>query len=163
MEVEQTQQQVITQESQVEQQVVQESQVVSSSENTHENTEGFTSVGRNKRGKHSVTPNLSYANFQKLFSGKVVTFYDKYGRDTEFENYGVMRRTSEEVKDKNGKLVTDEKGTVRTRHTVYMKTYVSLMGDIVMFTWDDGEVSFYTKLNHPDLPNWGRKMYWKTE
>ena len=67
------------------------------------------------------------------------------------------------VKDKTGKVVTDEKGVARVRHIVHIKTYVSLMGDILMFTWDNDEVSFYTKLNHSELPNWGGKMFWKIE
>lgn len=140
-----------------------EQQVVEQKVQESENNEGFTSVVKTKKGKYSVTPNLSFGNFKKLFENKVVTFYDKYGRENEFDNYGIIKRTSEEIKDKNGKPMTDEKGNVRTKYTVYMKTYINLMGDVVMITWDNDEVSFYTKLGHPDLTNWGRKMYWKID
>jgi hypothetical protein len=147
----------ITEQVQQVQQEQQEQQV------QQEPNDGFINIVKTKKGKYPVTQNLSFVNFQKLFSNKVITYYDKYGRETEFDNYGITKRTSEEVKDKNGNPLLNEKGDARTRHTVYMKTYISLMGDIVMITWDNDEVSFYTKLGHPELRNWGRKMYWKTE
>ena len=42
-----------------------------------------------------------------------------------------------------------------------MKTYLHLVGDLVIMEWFDGEVKFNTKINHPDLKNWSGKMYWK--
>ena len=128
-----------------------------------ENTDDFTAVTSRKNGRFATTPHLSLSNFQKLFSNKSVIYYDKRGNKYDLENCGIVKRTSDQVKDKNGKVITDENGNTRIKHTVHMKTYVSLMGDIVMISWDNNEVSFYTKLNHPELQNWGKKMYWKSE
>ncbi len=125
--------------------------------------DGFTKVNKVKKQKHLVISKLSLQNFQKLFSNKVITYYNKNGKKNEFDNFGVIKRTVEEVKDKNGNTILNEAGLPRTRYTVYMNTYISLMGDVVMVTWDNEEVSFYTKIGHPDLQNWGRKMYWKVD
>jgi hypothetical protein len=127
------------------------------------NNDGFTKVSRTKNGKISVTSQLSLANFYKLFSNKTITYYDKRGKKHEFDNEGIIKKYIEQVKDKSGKVITDEKGNVRLKYTVHVKTYISLMDDIVMISWDNNEVSFYTKLNHHQLNNWGGKMYWKTE
>lgn len=116
-------------------------------------TDGFTKVGKTKRPRIEVTPTITLDTFKYLFGNDKVVFYNKKGRQQEFENDGVCRRYSEEVKDSTGKL--------RTRHVVIIKTYLHLMGDRIMFTWDNDEVSFYTQLGHPDLDNWGGKMYWE--
>jgi hypothetical protein len=121
----------------------------------------FVDVVKTKKSRYSVTPHITLDNFKGLFNNDMLIYYDKHGRDYEFDNLGVFRRITEEVKDKNGKPVLDENKNPKLKYTVYMKTYISLSGDVVMISWYDGEVSFYTKLAHPDLHNWGRKMYWK--
>ncbi len=116
-------------------------------------TDGFTKVGKTKRPRIEVTPTITLDAFKRLFGNEKVVFYNKKGRQQDFENDGVCRRYSEEVKDNTGK--------VRTRYVVITKTYLHLMGDRIMYTWDNDEVSFYTQLGHPDLDNWGGKMYWE--
>lgn len=159
METEQqmTEQKTVEQQTQqmTEQEIVQQ-QVIQS-----ENTDGFIDVAKCKNSRFETTPHLSLPDFQKLFSNKTITYYDKKGNKYEFENWGILKKTTEQMKDKTGKVITDEKGTPRIKYTVHMKTYISLMGDVVMVSWDNNEVSFYTKLNHQDLSNWGKKMYWK--
>jgi len=116
-------------------------------------TDGFTKVGKTKRPRIEVTPTITLDAFKRLFGNEKVVFYNKKGRQQGFENDGVCRHYSEEVKDNTGK--------VRTRYVVITKTYLHLMGDRIMYTWDNDEVSFYTQLDHPDLDNWGGKMYWE--
>ncbi len=116
-------------------------------------TDGFTKVQKNKRPFIEVTPTITLDAFKQLFLNKKLVFYSKKGRQQEFENDGVCRRYSEEVKDSTGK--------VRTRHVVITKTYLHLTGDRIIYTWDNDEVSFYTQLGHPDLDSWGGKMYWE--
>jgi hypothetical protein len=113
--------------------------------------DGFTRVVRKKHGLMTITSKVAMDEFKGMFSQKLISFYDKKGRIIEFDNEGVCRRYTTEVSDSNGKT--------RTKYYVMIKTYISLMGDMVVFTWDNNEVTFTTKLNHPDLENWGGKMF----
>lgn len=124
---------------------------------------GFKQIVRTKRGFKSVTTQLSLEKFQKLFSGETITYYDRRGKKQQIDNEGIVKRTSEERKDKNGKTEVDENGKPKIKYTVHVKTYFNMMGDIAMISWYNGEVSYYTKLNHPDLTNFGEKMYWLVE
>ena len=131
----------------------QQQQQISSTGVVEVSTDGFTKVLKNKRPRIEVTPTITLDAFKRLFGNEKIVFYNKKGRQQDFENDGVCRRYSEEVKDSTGK--------VRTRHVVITKTYLHLTGDRIIYTWDNDEVIFYTQLGHPDLDNWGGKMYWE--
>ena len=62
----------------------------------------------------------------------------------------------------NGKIIkVEDKNGSRTKYIVTMRTYLHLSGDLVIIEWDNSEVKYTTKLNHPELENWTSKMYWK--
>lgn len=132
---------------------MQQQEQVSSTGFVEVSTDGFIKAEKTKRPRIEVTPSITLDAFKCLFGNDKVVYYNKKGRQQEFENEGVCRRYSEEVKDSAGK--------VRTRYIVVTKAYLHLTGDKIMYTWDNNEVSFYTQLNHPDLDNWGGKMYWE--
>ena len=144
---EQTTQETTTQETVTQETTTQETTT------TQNGNDGFTRVVRSKMGKFSVTPKISLDKFKNLFSNKTMSYFDKRGNQMEYDNEGVHKRYSEEITETNGKS--------RTRYVVIMKTYINLMGDMITFTWDNEEASFYTKFNHPDLSNFGGKMFWK--
>lgn len=129
---------------------------------TTQQEDGFTKVVK-KKNNNIVVAECSLDKFKRVITDKVISYYDRRGKECEFENWGISKRLIEEVKDRDGKVVKDENGNVKKRFIVYMKTYLSLVGDIVILTWSDNEVSYYTNLNHPELKNWGGKMYWKSD
>lgn len=100
----------------------------------------------------NVTPHILLDHFKGMLSSDKIVFYDKRGGKFEFDNMGVTSRRYVKVDDRNGS---------RNKFVVSMKTYLHLMGDVVVMEWDNSEVKYTTKLNHIDLQNWSGKMYWK--
>jgi hypothetical protein len=113
-------------------------------------TDGFTPA--NTKKSKTTGAKIPFNKFKEMLSGEKFIYYDKYGRATELDNDGVFGRKYETIK---------EKDTTKYKFTVSMKTYLSLVGDVIVMEWLDGEVKYYTKLNHPDLKNWSGRMYWK--
>ena len=100
----------------------------------------------------NVTTHILLEQFKEMLTKDKVVFYDKKGRKSEFDNMGIFSRRTVKLEDKNGP---------RNKFIVVMKTYLHLSGDMVTMEWDNTEVKYTTKLNHPDLENWSSKMYWK--
>ena len=121
------------------------------SEQKQQENDGFVRVIRRKNSLITVSSKISMNEFRAMLSQKIISFYDKKGRNIDFDNDGIYRRYNSVVIDGNGKS--------RTRYSIAIKTYLHLMGDIVVFTWDNDEVTYTTKLNHPNLENWGGKMF----
>jgi len=100
----------------------------------------------------NVTSHILLDHFKGMFSNDKIVFYDKRGKKEEFDNMGVVSKRYVKVEDRNG---------TRNKFVVVMKTYLHLMGDVVVMEWDNSEVKYTTKINHEDLQNWSGRMYWK--
>ena len=117
------------------------------------NTNNVIDLNKVIFNNRNVTPHILLDHFKGMLSNDKIVFYDKRGVKNEFDNSGISSRKYVHVEDKR-----KEK---RTKFVVVMKTYLHLMGDLVVMEWDNGEVRYTTKLNHEDLQNWSEKMYWK--
>jgi hypothetical protein len=96
------------------------------------------------------TSQISLNEFMGLLTTNPMVYYNKRGKQHTFDNMGVASKKSVKVEDRTG---------IRYKYIVVMKTYLHLMGDVVVFEWDNGEVKYTTKLNHPDLNNWSGRLY----
>ena len=115
-------------------------------------TNGVADFNKVIFNNRSVTPHILLDHFKEMLTNNKIVFYDKRGNKNEFDNMGISSRRTVKMEDKNG---------TRNKYVVVMKTYIHLMGDVVVMEWDDDEVSYTTKLNHADLQNWSGKMHWK--